>query len=256
MKKRLFIASSVEGLDAAYAIQENLEHDLEVTVWPQGVFDLSKTSIETLVKQSESNDGAAFIFSPDDVSIVRGNPKPSVRDNVLFELGLFIGSLGREKCFIVKPRSFSALEFPTDLLGVTPSDYDDQRDDGNLVAALGPSANKIRRALLPSRTGEATRPGLEGTLTSRPYRLFFNPQTKRSKRMVFRPEGLIVEGNNKNEHGWRIYRGFLELMQLDGRIHSRFRYDSDKDLFESTDDPDTLSIRGQFMVPDDGADDA
>ena len=47
---RLFIASSVEGLDVAYTLQQSLEHDVEGTVWNQGVFELSKTSIESLVE--------------------------------------------------------------------------------------------------------------------------------------------------------------------------------------------------------------
>ncbi|WP_263490288.1 nucleotide-binding protein [Mesorhizobium sp. CA15] len=62
MKKRLFVGSSVGGLDAAYAAQENLEHDLEVTVWSQGVFELNKTSIEALYQALSRFDAAAFIF--------------------------------------------------------------------------------------------------------------------------------------------------------------------------------------------------
>lgn len=45
IKPRIFIASSVEGLDAAYAIQELLEFSAECTVWDQDVFAPSSVTL-------------------------------------------------------------------------------------------------------------------------------------------------------------------------------------------------------------------
>ncbi len=252
MRKRLFVASSVEGLDVAYAVQENLEHDLEITVWSQGVFEPSRSTLNSLFQALPQFDAAVFVFSPDDTRLQRGRQKPAVRDNVIFELGLFAASLGIESCFILTPRSFSELHLPTDLLGVTPITYDDARDDENLLAALGPACNKIRRKLVP-RESPRSRKGrtLQEVLLSRPFRLVFNPKTQRSKRMVFAADGRIVEGNNRNEHSWRIVNEQLELLQLDGKIHSRFRYEVATETFRHTNDPDTLSIRDQVLVPED-----
>lgn len=255
MKKRLFIASSVEGLEAAYAVQENLEHDFEVTVWSQGAFELTKSTLMRLVEISKSVDAAAFVFSPDDSTIIRGKTFSVVRDNVLFELGLFMGSLGHENCFILLPKSASDLHLPTDLLGITPASYADDRSDANMTAALGPAANKIRRQLLPKVEGRTVttnnRTPIESLLVMRPFRLYYNPP--RYKRMSFGPNGQILEGNNKNEHSWRIREGKLEFLQLDKRVHSRFKFNPGMLTFQHTNDPDTLSLRNQYLEPDEPA---
>jgi hypothetical protein len=133
-KPRIFIASSVENFDIADAINVNLEHQAEVTVWKNG-FKLSSSSIDSLVEKSTIMDFAIFVFTPDDVATIRDQSKYIVRDNVLFELGLFTGTLGKERCFIVKPRDVE-LHFPTDLLGLTPADYEGNRSDGDLVSAI------------------------------------------------------------------------------------------------------------------------
>lgn len=133
-KPRIFIASAVESLDVADAFNVNLDHQAEVTVWKHG-FNLSQSTIDSLVKMAESVDFAIFVFTPDDIAEIRDQQKHIVRDNVLFELGLFVGTLGKERCFIVKPRD-AELHFPTDLLGLTPADYNGGRSDGNLEAAV------------------------------------------------------------------------------------------------------------------------
>lgn len=133
-KPRIFIASAVESLDVADAFNVNLDHQAEVTVWKNG-FSLTQTTIDSLVKIAETMDFAIFIFTPDDVARIRNKEQHVVRDNVVFELGLFTGTLGKDRCFIVKPRNVD-LHLPTDLLGLTPADYDGERSDGNLEAAV------------------------------------------------------------------------------------------------------------------------
>lgn len=144
MKSNLFIGSSVEGLDVAYAVQENLDHSVEVTVWSQGVFKASGGTLETLTESLNLFDYAVFVFSADDTAAIKHQNVSVVRDNVIFELGLFIGRIGKERCFFILPRGEEKLHLPTDLLGVTPLTFDAHRSDKNLVAALGPACNQIR----------------------------------------------------------------------------------------------------------------
>jgi hypothetical protein len=146
-RSRVFVGSSVEGLSIAYAVQENLEYDSEVTVWSQGTFEPSQTTIESLDKEIDHFDFALFVFTSDDVTRIRGQHFSAVRDNVLFELGLAIGRLGRQRSIILMPRENDPIRLPTDLLGVAPVTYNPLRSDGNMAAALGPACNQMRRTV-------------------------------------------------------------------------------------------------------------
>ena len=147
IEPQVFVGSSSESLDIGYALQENLEHDAQITVWTQGIFDLSAFTLDSLIRAVSTFDFGIFVFSPDDILKIRAQQYRTVRDNVLFELGLFIGTLGRERNFMVLPTRVADFHLPTDLLGLTPSTFVADRPDGNLMAALGPACNKIRRAI-------------------------------------------------------------------------------------------------------------
>ena len=78
--------------------------------------------------------------------IVRDDETLGPRDNIVFELGLFMGRLGPERTFIVRPSS-SPLKIPSDLAGVSAALFDWPRSDTNYRAALGPSCDLMREAI-------------------------------------------------------------------------------------------------------------
>jgi hypothetical protein len=146
-KPRIFIGSSVEALKVAYGIQENLEHDALCQVWDQGIFDLTGNALDNLLEATSNFDFAIFVFQPDDTAKIRDSKFNVVRDNLIFELGLFISKLSKENVFFLIPRNEEKLHLPTDLLGIKPGHYDHQNDDEKLLGALGPFCNKIRRKI-------------------------------------------------------------------------------------------------------------
>ncbi|WP_348270046.1 nucleotide-binding protein [Edaphobacter paludis] len=140
-KIRIFIISSAEALEIARTIQNAFEYDFTVVVWTDGVFRASWYPIESLERQLDQSDFAIAVAQPDDVTHSRGQAAPTTRDNVIFELGMFIGRIGRLRSFLIEPRG-EEVKLPSDLSGITALAY--RYDPENLAAAMGPACNRIR----------------------------------------------------------------------------------------------------------------
>jgi len=149
-RQSVFLASSSEGLEIANAIHSELEFIAEVTLWNQEVFRPSATGIENMLRSLSNFDFAIFVFTPDDAVDYRGTKSMVVRDNVMFELGMFLGRIGRDRCFFFMPRDSSSLRIPTDMSGMVPLIYDSERTDGNWRAAVGPSCDQVRKIIKAS----------------------------------------------------------------------------------------------------------
>ena len=145
-KPALFVGSSSEGLEFARAVRALLDEDAEVTLWKEGLFDVGSTFIDSLIKALPRFDFAALILTGDDLLTSREVTTLGPRDNVLFELGLFMGRLGRERTFVVRARS-DQIKIPSDLAGLTTATYDWPRADHNHQAAVGPACDSIRKMI-------------------------------------------------------------------------------------------------------------
>lgn len=159
----VFVGSSTEGLEIAKALQVLLDDACEMVIWSQGVFGLSQGRLESLVHALDQFDFAVLVLTADDLVISRESSSSAPRDNVLFELGLFMGSLGRKRTFILYDRT-AGLKLPSDLAGVTPATFE-RHNSGNLRSALGAAATRIeeqvrRLGAVETSLGEVTAPFL------------------------------------------------------------------------------------------------
>lgn len=153
-KPRVFVASSAEAELVAGAIADNLEGSAEVTTWWQA-FNLGGYFVDELVRNLAESDFGVFVFHPDDKLQIREIETATTRDNVIFELGMFVGKLGKERSFIVTPSGI-ALRLPTDLLGITVANYDINRVKKNEARpALLSASNRIAEAI--RRQAEASK---------------------------------------------------------------------------------------------------
>jgi hypothetical protein len=209
----IFVGSSTEHKPLADTVQALLpSDDIKVLVWDQ-LFPPGRGTLESLEDQLERVDFAVLILAPDDTMKSRDTESLVPRDNVLFELGLFMGRLGRERAFFLVADGANA-KLPSDLLGITGIKY--ARDDDPNVA-LGPACTRIRQAVstakprrkLDSRTLQTfasqqdLRDGVEGCwweflLTDDPSRLSFvrvqpDPRTTtvRLRADAYGPDGTV-----------------------------------------------------------------
>lgn len=164
MRQRIFVGSSREALEIGRALQAELDDEFDVTVWNQGVFSLSRGALDPLLEVLGSSDAGVFVLRPDDLTKRRGVEEATVRDNVIFELGMFIGRLSPSRTFMLTPAG-ATLHPPSDLLGVTTANYDSRRADAQETrAAVGPACTQIRTQLRAQQVSPVAEPAARARL--------------------------------------------------------------------------------------------
>ncbi len=144
-RPRLFVGSSTEGKEIAHAVRYQLKDIAEVSLWSDDPFGLNQGNLESLVRALDEFDFAVLVITADDVTISRQQTLPSPRDNVVFEAGLFMGRLGRDRTFLVYDSSAHP-KLPSDLAGITVATFQ-RRASGKLTAAVGEATDSIRNSI-------------------------------------------------------------------------------------------------------------
>jgi CRP/FNR family cyclic AMP-dependent transcriptional regulator len=134
--------SSSEAKHVALALRDGLEKDVFSKVWDDGVFFAGGYPLESLEQQVSESDFAVASAEPDDILESRGSRQPTLRDNVLFELGLFMGKLSRYRAILIHPR-IKDLKLPSDLHGLTLIPYDNG-DPSTIQARIAPVCTQLR----------------------------------------------------------------------------------------------------------------
>lgn len=141
-KPSIFIGSSKEGRPTAKAIEAILKNDAKTEFWENHVFGLNQGTLESLIDAADKCDFAILVLTSDDVTESRDERMKSPRDNILFEAGLFMGSLGKERAFIIYPNNVE-MKLPSDLLGLKVATYDDPADKNDLRSAVSAGCTDI-----------------------------------------------------------------------------------------------------------------
>jgi len=103
-RPRIFISSAKEDLAIVSELSMLLQKlNCEVIRWDQGVFSAGRTIIEAFESSLSQIDAAIVLFGEE-------SPRP----NLIYELGMLQGTIGRGKTIVMGPEN---VKLPSDLLG-------------------------------------------------------------------------------------------------------------------------------------------
>jgi len=147
--RKIFIGSSKEGLTIAKKLKKTLEKKfplfLNCKLWTDGeIFSLNKGTLDSLTIASRKFDYGIMIATADDIRKSRKIKASIPRDNVMFEMGMFIGSLGLSRAFLLVEKSAT---LPTDYNGVTVAFFEKDQQK-SLDAAIKKIAVMIENTQL------------------------------------------------------------------------------------------------------------
>ena len=144
-KPRIFLGSSGKQEKLLEALTAGLGDIAHVDPWTTS-FNPGTNTLERLLELAHEVDFAAFVFARDDWTVKNATAPPapeageaSPRDNVVFEAGMFGGTLGMRRTFILHAHG---AKLPTDLLGLTCVRYSEETE-GELEVVC----EKLRNAI-------------------------------------------------------------------------------------------------------------
>ena len=144
---KLFVSSLPEGVSITRNIQNILAHDdIIVTVSSDNIFGAPRSAINSFLDEAGQSDFCALALTNDDQVINRGNVQSMVRDSIVLKIGLFMGTVGRKRTFLIMPKQLD-INIPIELLGLKVIEY--QVDpDKSLASVLTPLSIQLRDQIL------------------------------------------------------------------------------------------------------------
>ena len=156
MRPRIFIGSSSEALPVARSTAKALPPQHADTVG-KGRFSSEHVFYGRLFEEVQKCQPALFVFSNDDVVRLRGRMYNATRDNVVFELGLFMAKLGRPNCLFLVPQTKQAFRLLSDLKGFGYISYETALVKKNPRTGLKPAIDELNATIYKLIEGDGSR---------------------------------------------------------------------------------------------------
>src|SRR5688500_6942646 len=127
-KIRVVIGSASEDLAIVDIVTASLRRikNVEPRPWTgRGFRKPCDFFLDSLIKYVPETDQAILVFGASDTVVSRGQAQTAPRDNVIFELGLFMSQLERQRSLVIVPTTWKTnLKILSDLQGVNLEEYD------------------------------------------------------------------------------------------------------------------------------------
>jgi CRP/FNR family transcriptional regulator, cyclic AMP receptor protein len=144
---RVLIVSSAAAAGVARLIGKSFENEpFQAAVLPGGIFKGFGNTIEHLEALVDQADIAVAVAEPEDLARSGGEEGVSPRDSIIFELGFFMGRLGRHRAFLIEPEG-EEVRLPPALAGINTLTY--RYGNGrNLQDSFAPLCGRLRSTIL------------------------------------------------------------------------------------------------------------
>jgi len=160
MLPKLFVGSSSESLPIVDILLPDLQSKAVVKVWTdRSIFRPAEFYVESLLRVPHLFDFGLFLFEADDVVKSRGTELATPRDNVIFELGLFMSRLGVKRAFAMAPRG--RVKILSDIAGLKLIEYDEPPGIADIRSAIIEETKPPVREALISSLKERLKPALQ-----------------------------------------------------------------------------------------------
>jgi hypothetical protein len=248
MKRKLFIGSSSEGLPIARQLKAKVDYNcgdwISSEIWKDGsVFSMNKNALDCLVNASRKYEYGILVATKDDIVKSRRKVRAAPRDNVMFEMGMFLGSLGLTRAFLLVEEES---KLPTDYNGVTVPYF-----QKGIVGSLEKAMDTIIEAFNTTKLSYNLKPVPSVALALGYFDNFIEPLAKKrhEQNIGFKVE-ILLPKSLKDLNAERIeYKNSNKSKEVsiygDGSRPRIYELESKKHHY--WDVPTTLSTLGKLM---------
>lgn len=116
LRPKIFIGSSSAGYEYATKVKDFLSEKNDCYLWKDpGVWEPNRSTFDNLLRMASYFDFGVFVATADDLTLVKEQLVIEPRDNVILEMALFLGSMGKDKSFLLVEEG---IKLPSDFEGI------------------------------------------------------------------------------------------------------------------------------------------